>query len=162
MEFTVVQRFACSPEIYWARTRGPEFDAAIAQGAEALAEPLPSRQHEGHTVECTRVTVLQPLSAVAQRALGVERFVYVQEVESLDEALTTRWCILPDVMKDRITVSGDTVVREAPGGCERVIRGTIDVRLAFVGGVIERVIAERVQEGYAKAEPVIRSFVEGD
>ncbi|GDX82176.1 hypothetical protein LBMAG42_39870 [Deltaproteobacteria bacterium] len=161
MEFSVVQRFACSPETYWNRSRGPEFEAAVAKEAEALVEALPPRQEGARLIERSRVTLLQPLTAVAQKAMGVERFTYIQEVETIDANFTTRWSIVPDVMKDRITIKGDTHVRGAQGGCERVIRGSIEVRIALVGSTIERGIAERVQRGYTRAEPVIRRFVEG-
>lgn len=157
MEFTVVQRFACTPEQYWARSRGPEFDAAMATAADVLAEVLPPRG----AVERTRITQNQPMPAIAQKALGIERFRYVQEVESDDAAFLTRWTIVPDVMADRVTCKGESRVRPAAGGCERVISGRIEVRMAFVGGTLEKHIAEQVQRGYQKAESAIRRFVEG-
>ncbi len=158
MEFSVVQRFTCAPEVYWARSRGPEFELALAQAAEVTAEQLPPRGN----VERTRITQLNALPNVAQKAMGVERFAYVQEVESDEAHFTTKWAIVPDVMTDRVTCRGESVVRAAPGGCERVITGRIEVRIALVGGTIERHIGEQVQRGYSRAEPVIRRFVEGD
>jgi hypothetical protein len=157
MEFTVVQRFSCAPEVYWARSRGAEFEAAVAKEAEVQVETLPPRG----AVERTRVTQLAPLPAMAQKAMGVERFRYVQEVESDEPRFATKWSIVPDVMTDRVTCRGESHVRAAAGGCERVIRGTIEVRLPLVGGAIEKHIAEQIQRGYTRAEPVIRRFVEG-
>ncbi len=157
MQFTVVQRFACSPETYWSRSRGPEFEAALATAADVHVEALPPRG----VVQRTRVTQNQPMPGVAQKALGIERFRYVQEVESDDSAFLTRWTIVPDVMTDRVTCRGESRVRASAEGCERVITGTIEVRMALVGGTIEKHIAEQVQRGYQKAEPVIRRYVEG-
>lgn len=157
MEFAVVQRFACSPEQYWARSRGPAFDAAMAEAADVRAEVLPPRG----PVERTRITQNQPMPTVAQKALGIERFRYVQEVEADEAQFLTRWTIVPDVMADRVTCKGESRVRPTAGGCERVISGRIEVRMALVGGTIEKHIAEQVQRGYQKAESAIRRFVEG-
>ena len=121
MEFTVTQRFACTPEDYWARSRGSEFEAAIAREAEVEVEVLPPRG----AVERTRVTQLAPVPAIAQKAMGVDRFRYVQEVEADNARFSTRWSIVPDVMTDRVSCRGESAVRAGPGGCERVIRGTI-------------------------------------
>lgn len=153
----MVQRFACTPELYWQRSGASEFEAALAAAAGVEVEPMPPR---GRT-QRTRVTQNQPLPPVAQRALGVERFRYVQEVERDDARLSTTWAIVPDVFSERVSCRGESRVSAAEGGCERVIAGKIDVRVALVGGSIERHIAEQVRRGYANAEPVIRRLVEG-
>ena len=160
MEFTVVQRFACSPEQYWSRARGDEYEAAIAKEAEVSAELLAPRVEGGRTVQRMRITQLSPLPPVAQKALGIERFRYVQEVEADEASRSTRWAIVPEVMADRVTCRGESAVTEAPGGCQRTLRGNIEVRIPFVGGTIERHIAEQVQRSYTRAESVIRRFVE--
>ena len=158
MDFTVVQRFSCAPGQYWERSRSAEFEAAVAAEAEVVTESLPAR---GEVVR-TRVTQLAALPAVAQKALGIERFRYVQEVETDNAAFSTRWAIVPEVMAERVTCRGDSAVRASETGCERTIRGSIEVRIPLVGGTIERHIAEQIQRGYARAEPVIRRFVEGN
>lgn len=157
MEFTVVQRFACTPEEYWQRSGAADFEDALAAAADVHVEPMPPR---GPTLR-TRVTQNQPMPPVAQKALGVERFRYVQEVERDDVRLATKWAIVPEMFSERVSCRGESRVSAAEGGCERVIAGKIDVRVALVGGSIERHIAEQVQRGYAKAEPVIRRLVEG-
>ncbi len=156
MEFAVVQRFRCTPDEYWDRTRGSEFDQAMAIASQVEIEPLEPR----HNVDRVRVTQIGELPLVAQKALGATRFCYVQEVENQPGTLTTRWTIIPERMADRVTCAGTTEIRAMEEGCERVIRGTISVKLPLVGGTIERYIGESVERGYQRAEPTIRRFVE--
>jgi hypothetical protein len=156
MEFSVVQRFRCSPAEYWSRSTGPEFEKALAAASEVELQALEPRG----SVQRARVTQIGELPAVAQKALGARRFCYVQEVEANDAAFSTRWSIVPEVMADRVTCDGTTEIRATAGGCERVVRGNISVRIPLVGGSIERFIGETVERGYQQAEPVIRQFVE--
>ncbi len=156
MDFTVVQRFRCTPDEYWARSRGVEFDRALALASQVEFEPLERRGN----VERSRVTQIGELPAVAQKALGARKFQYVQEVEEREAEHATHWNILPDVMADRVICSGTTKIRASAEGCERVVSGTITVKIPLVGGTIERYIGETVQTGYQRAESTIRRFVE--
>lgn len=161
MEFTVTQRFACSPAHYWDKTRGEVFDAAVAKEAEVTASTVESRRDGQRLFEKVAIKHITPMTTVAQKAFGKTHLEYVQEVESDDERYTTRWTIVPSFFADRVACTGDSLVREVPGGCERVIRGKIEVRLPLIGGTIEKQIGEQIQRSYARAEPVIRRFVEG-
>jgi hypothetical protein len=156
MDFTVTQRFRCTPTEYWARSRGGEFDRALAQASQVEFEALPARGN----VERSRITQIGELPAVAQKALGARRFCYVQEVEEREAEFATAWRILPEVMADRVICSGTTRIRPAADGCERVVTGTIAVKIPLVGGTIERYIGDTVQAGYQRAESTIRRFVE--
>jgi hypothetical protein len=156
MEFSVVQRFRCTPEEYWERSRGDAFEQALAAASQVEVEALEPRG----AVKRTRVTQIGELPSVAQRALGTKRFCYVQEVESDDVAHATRWSIVPEVMADRVTCSGTSQLSAVADGCERVVRGSLSVRIPIVGGTIERYLGETVERGYEKAESTIRRLVE--
>ncbi|MBM4392452.1 MAG: DUF2505 family protein [Deltaproteobacteria bacterium] len=160
MDFTVTQRFACSPEHYWSKTRGAEFDAAVAQVAEVTAHNVETRRDGDRLFERVVIKHLTPMTPVAQKAFGKTHLEYTQEIETDDARFSTRWKILPAFFGDRVVCKGDSVVRATPQGCERVIRGSIDVRILLVGGVIERQIGDQIQRSYSRAEPVIRRFVE--
>jgi hypothetical protein len=160
MEFTVTQRFACTPAHYWDNTRGAEFDAAVAREAEVTAAPLESRREGDQLFERIAIKHVTPMTPVAQKAFGKTHLEYTQEIDTDDAKYTTRWRIVPAFFSDRVVCKGDSLVRATAQGCERVIRGSIEVRLPLVGGVIERQVGEQIQRSYSRAEPVIRRFVE--
>lgn len=161
MDFSVTQRFRCSPETYWAKTRGPEFDAAIATAAQVKAEPLETRDQGATIFERILVTHIEPMTAVAQKAFGASHLKYTQEIETTNHSFSTKWKIIPSFFTERVTCKGDSVVRATPEGCERIIKGSIEVRVMLVGGVIEKQIADQIARSYTAAEPLIRKFVEG-
>ncbi|MBM4367693.1 MAG: DUF2505 family protein [Deltaproteobacteria bacterium] len=160
MDFTVTQRFACSPAHYWSKTRGAEFDAAVAQEAEVTAQNVEARRDGDRLFERVAIKHITPMTPVAQKAFGKTHLEYTQEIETDDASFSTRWKIVPAFFSDRVVCKGDSVVRGTPQGCERVIRGSIEVRIPLVGGVIERQIGDQIQRSYSRAEPVIRRFVE--
>lgn len=160
MDFSVTQRFRCSPETYWSRSRGPEFDAAIASAAAVHAQMLESKVEGSKLFERILVTHIEPMTTVAQKAFGATHLKYTQEIETTDATHSTKWKIIPSFFTDRVTCKGDSVVRATPTGCERVIKGSIEVRVMLVGGVIEKQIADQISRSYTAAEQLIRKFVE--
>jgi hypothetical protein len=159
MEFSVIQAFPCTPQVYWAATRGAEFDAAIAKEAEVTAEPIESRSEGGHTFDTIRVTHVTPMTLVAQKAFGATHLKYVQEIESIDREFATKWKIVPAFFAERVRCHGVSKVRPTKEGCERSIKGVVEVDVPLVGRLIERQIGEQIQRSYTRAEPVIRRFV---
>jgi hypothetical protein len=161
MEMRVLQRFPCAPRRYWDATRGEAFEARIRDAAEVDVEPIAREiRGEGRVWERYRVVHRQPMTLVAQKAFGASHLAYEQEVESDDDAMTTQWKVSPAFLADRVRCSGTSEVRSHPGGCERLILGDVRVDLPFVGSVIERQIVDQMTRSYAKAEPVIRRFLE--
>ena len=161
MEMRVLQRFPCPPRRYWDATRGEAFEARIRDAAEVDVEPVAREvRGEGRLWERYRVIHRQPMTLVAQKAFGGTHLSYEQEVESDDESMTTKWKVTPSFLADRVRCSGTSEVRPHPEGCERLISGEVRVDLPLVGTVIERQIVDQMVRSYAKAEPVIRRFLE--
>ncbi len=156
MDFRITHRFPCAPDAWWRASKHPDFEAAVARASEVDITPLSSETLNGVRRSRSRVVPRKELPALAQKALGSSRFTYVQETEERDGELLLRWKVLPDVMADKIACGGTLRVVAAPGGCERVIEGQVNVKVMLVGGTIEKAVVEQLQQGYDRAADTLR------
>jgi hypothetical protein len=161
MQIRISHRFPVSPRAYWEGTRDPALDARIAEAGETDVTLLDRRREGSRQIERMRVSPRKELPGIAQGALGVKRFTYVQVVESDDDTMTTTWKVLPEVLSDKVVCGGTSRVIPAPEGCERIIEGEIKVSIAFVGGSIERTVVEQLQKSYERAAEVVRRHLAG-
>ncbi len=161
MKFRIVHTFPCAAATYREVSDRPDVEAALAAAADVTMEPLGTEQRGATRITRTRVRPNRPLPPLVQKALGADRFSYVQETTRDDATLATRWAVLPDVLADRITCGGTASVRDLPGGrCERVIEGEISVRVTLVGGTIEKAVVEELERSYARGAEVISRHVQ--
>lgn len=156
MEIRIAHRFPCSPREYWDVTRAPGVEDEMRREADVDHEVLERRAQGAKTLERVRVTPRKELPAVMQKALGAPRFSYVQEVELDDDAMGSRWKVLPDVLADKVKCAGTSRVVATPDGCERIIEGEIKVAIPFVGGTIEKHIVDNIGKSYDRAADVVR------
>jgi hypothetical protein len=151
MEFRIAHRFSCSAADWWRASKTPEFEAAVAAASSVTITQLSLETAGGVTRTRARVVPAKELPAVVQKAVGAERFSYVQESEEAEGSFEQRWKVLPDVLPEKISCSGTLRVSDVPGGCERVIAGRIEVRVMLVGGTIEKGVVAELQSGYDRS-----------
>lgn len=161
MEIRIAHRFPCSPQEYWDATHAPGVEDEMRREADVDHEVLERADRGATILERARISPRKELPAVAQKALGVARFSYVQEVELDNTQLTTRWKVLPDVMRDKVRCEGTSRVVATPDGCERIIEGEIKVGVPFIGGTIEKHIVEMIGKSYDRAADVVRRHLPG-
>jgi hypothetical protein len=161
MDFRIAHRFNCSAADWWRASKQPEFEAAVAAASNVTITKL-SEERSGHVTRARlRVVPAKDLPPIVQKAVGAPRFSYVQELEETDDSFEQRWKVLPDVLADKINVSGTLRVTDVPGGCERVIAGRIEVRVMLVGGTIEKGVVEELQAGYDRSAADIGKILPG-
>jgi hypothetical protein len=158
MRIHVAHRFSVTPRAYWEATRNPALEARMTEAGEVDFHSLEHRVEGSVTHDRIRVVPRKELPAVAQKALGTPRFTYVQIVDSDDDAMTTCWKVVTDVLSEKVTCAGTSRVVPAPEGCERVIEGEIKVAIPLVGGAIEKVVLEQLAKSYDRAADVIRDW----
>lgn len=154
MDFRIAHRFACSPEVYWETTRSEEYEASF-RGEDVDTEVIEARQQDDVAYERRRVSPRKQVPGVIAKAIGRDRLSYVQEVEADNRAFTTRWKVLSDVLPDKVKCSGTSRVVPHGDGCERIMEGSIEVGVLFVGGTIERHILTELQRGYDRAAEIL-------
>jgi hypothetical protein len=161
MEIRIAHRFPVAPRAYWEGTRGPELEAEMAREGEVDMQVLERRRTPPTAFDRVRVSPRKELPALAQKALGVARLSYVQEITANDDTMTTTWRVVPDVLPDKVRCGGTSRVVPAPGGCERIIEGEIKVSIPLVGGAVEKIVLEQIERSYERAAEVIRRHFSG-
>lgn len=156
MEIRISHSFPCAPRAYWDLAWDPELEREIRAAAEVDFTVLEERVEGARAFSRTRVAPRRELPLVAQKALGQARLSYVQEIDQDNDALTTRWRVVPDVLTEKVRCQGSSRVVPSAGGCERIIEGAIDVSIPLVGGAVERVILGEIERSYERAAEVIR------
>lgn len=158
MDFRIAHRFPCSPEVYWKTTHDPEYER-LSRGDDVDTDLLETRE-EGHvTVERRRVSPRKPLPPLMARGVGRDRLSYVQEVRFDNQAYSSVWKVISDVLPDKVRCGGTSRVVAVPGGCERIMEGRIEVDVFMVGGAIEKHILGELQRGYDNAAAVLTRLI---
>ncbi len=160
MQFRISHRFACTPERFWALVREPRYEAELQRDSSFDVTVLQREEQGSRLLERFKVVSRTPLPALAQRAAGVDRITYEQELNSDSVTRTATWKVKTYFLSDKIRCGGTSRVIPGPGGgCERVLEGEITVGVALVGGQIEKQIVDQLTASYDKAARVIEKLL---
>lgn len=156
MQFRIAHRFPCTPDRFWALIREPGYEADLQKESSMDITVLQREDRGGHLLERFKLVSRTPLPALVQRAAGVDRISYEQELDSDHATKVITWKVKTLFLTDKVKCGGTSKVIPAPGGgCERVLEGEITVAVPLVGGQIEKQIVEQLQSSYDKAARVI-------
>jgi hypothetical protein len=159
MEISLRHHFDCTPGDYWVVIHDPGYEAELHQHTDVDLTTLSSETRDGKLYERLRVSPRKELPAIAAKAVGASRLSYVQELVSDPVNHTITWKVLSDVLPDKVTCSGTTVIRPDGAGCVRDLRGEVRVALPFVGGTIEKHIVTELESSYTRAADVVRRLL---
>lgn len=153
--------FACSPAEYWALVWDDAFDRSVNEAAEVTKDVLEDRVEGSERVVVSKTVPKRTLPAAVAAVVGTDRITYLQTTRYDAKAGRMTWEVVPSVFSDKISAKGYMEVVAHPTGCERVVDGTIEVRVMMVGGRIERAIVEDVERSYHKAAEAARKWLAG-
>ena len=159
MKLSLVNRFPCPPEVLWDLFADVEFERRLEDTSGVHVEQT-AAWTEG-TLECRRLKCesKKELPSLVAKAIGSAHLSYDQ-VTRLDRAANRlEWEVIPAFLADKVTAKGTTVATATPTGSERRIEGDITVRLPVIGGRIEKVIVERVEESYVRAAELVLTML---
>jgi hypothetical protein len=151
MDFRITHRFPGSAQAWWSVCKHPDFEAVIAQASDVTMTLLSDETRDGVRRQRVRVVPRKELPALVQKAIGAPRFSYVQETEERAGESSLRWTVLPELLADKIRCAGTLRLVDVPGGCERTVEGTVEVRVTLVGGTIEKAVIDELRQGYDRS-----------
>jgi hypothetical protein len=153
MRLACEHRIPTTADDFWSWIHGPEFEAEVAKSLGLAAyEELERRQEAGgETYRKIRLASRIPssLAPLVSRLVGVDRATAIEEQWRSGDRRVVRWRITPEILSERITVSGE--LRVEPAGeraCRRILDGEIRARIVGVGGLIERAAVREVLGAY--------------
>ena len=159
MKLLVRHTFDCTPERFWQMYWDPEFDAMMREQAAVSREVLEERREGDVLVRRLRITPERELPAAAATLLGTKKLVYEQENRWDERNNTLHWRVIPTILPGKLDAAGLFTVKAAPGGCEQVVEGDINVKVMFVGGQIEKFVVAEVGKSYDKTAASCRDWL---
>jgi hypothetical protein len=152
--------FPVTPDEFWAMFWDDEFERRNAQGSTMLREMLSEHMDGPIRVQRWRYTSTRPVPAPMAKLLGVDRISYEQDNRYDPVAKQLVWKVIPMAMADKVTAEGVFSVRPiGKTDCERIVSGTIEVRVMFVGGKVEQMILDAVTSAYETGAAQVRAFI---
>jgi len=71
-----------------------------------------------------------------------------------------KWTSEISVLPDKVKLGGDVTFKAVPAGVERVVSGTCTVSIFGLGGVIEKIIVDNLEETYAKVSKFTQQYID--
>lgn len=151
-------RIPTSASDFWAWIHSSEYEERTAR-ALGLSEyrELERRDEAGTVYRRLRVAAPLPSSfaPVLSRIVRVDEVAYVEEQWRVEDAHLVRWRMTPEVLADRVHVTGE--LRLEPAGsrhCKRILEGEISARIFGAGPLLERAAIREVVRAYDTAARV--------
>lgn len=149
MRIDIRDVFLCTREQYWTSMDDPALDAALTASSNTTYTVLEEREEDGVVFRRQRVASGTTLPRAVAKALGARTLTYEQETWTDRSKDQIRWKVIPPVFPDKVTAEGTYELKEHRDGVIRVVSGEISVRVPFLGGTIEKAIAEQLKSSYA-------------
>ena len=155
----VESAFTHDPTTVWSVFEGDAFREALGAKTGLRAEVLDTTDDGNVQVRTLRYTSATELPTVVAKALGSKQLSYVQENRFDRAASALTWRVDLPSLGDRVSIHGVTTIRPDPAGSRRVVDGTIEVGVRFIGGQIEKVVASRFRDSMEEAVALARTLL---
>lgn len=156
--FKIVHEFNCSPETLWTLIENEEMDQKMSAAGDATVEWLDSEHGDVITIH-KRVNMQRDLPGAIKRAIGGDDVGYELKASRESDEDTQTWTIEPLVLAGKVSCSGTTTVEETSAGCRRIIAGTVNIKVPLIGGKMEKLLIEGVEESYNNGARVLEDHI---
>lgn len=164
MRFTVDQRYAADADAVAAAYADPALYAALP-ATEKLGRPevvAHSRDSDQVVLE-VRYRFQGDLSSAVRAVVDPDRLTWVERTVHDLATRTATFELLPDHYPDRLSARGRLALEPEPGGgSRRRIEGELKVRVALVGGTVERTLVGDLQRHLAAEASHVDAFLAAD
>jgi hypothetical protein len=152
MDFTVTQRFAAPVDRVVTLYGHADFFTSLPATDKLATPELVSHDVTGSTVELQlRYRFIGDLPSAVLRFVDPSNLTWVERT-TIDTASGRSTSVLvPDTYPDLLKASADAVFASVDDGATRTVRGTVTVPVPLLGGKVEGVIVEGLEQ-YLHAE----------
>jgi hypothetical protein len=161
VRFTADQRYARTDADTIARTfADPALFEAYPGGDKLAAPEVVRHQLAGDIVEQDlRYRFIGDLSSAVRAVVDPARLSWVERSRHDLAARTTTFQLLPDHYADRLRCSGQVTIEPDGDGCRRVVTGDLKVRVALVGGSVERTLISDLQHHLRAEVAIVEAYL---
>ncbi len=147
------------PARAWELFESEAFRVRLREKAKLTSEVLSTRMEGGVEIRRLRFQSGNELPGVVAKLLGSTHLRYEQENRLEASASRLTWTVALPVLTDRVKVSGVTTIYPHPDGCRRVVDGVCEVKVALVGGQIEKAVVGEFEKSMARAVEIVRDMI---
>lgn len=95
-----------------------------------------------------------------QKIVGAARLDYEEHLAYEFGTFKGTWETIPSVMAKKVNTKGTFAFEEATGGVERIVQGTIEVKVLGIGKVVEKFIIADVEKSYEDAARFTQQWID--
>ena len=146
MRFRIEQQFPADPATLCLALVDPSYlSDAIARLPDVAAPIVVSQRRDAETGavhQAVRYAFTGHLPGAVTRVVSPERLTWIEDSTVDVKGMSAAFRIVPEYYKNLFTCSGTWSLTLRPGGCSRVIEGSMKVNspIPFVGGQVEKAI----------------------
>ena len=146
MKFTMKKELPYSSDAVWQLISDPDFSKASYALANADFEVIDNTTEGNKQTLQATITFQTPLPTIAAKLLGKTHLVYDQTLQLLHDEKRAEWTISVQGAGSKVQIYGQWGVSENGEECIRFFEGNVNVKLAFIGGKVEKEIAKRLEQ----------------
>ena len=156
MKFEMTQRWDAHPADVLGVYVDPDFYAEL-DGVGMIGDPhVVGHEVVGDTVEMqVRFRFTGEVPSAATAIVRPDRLTWVEDTIFETAALRSRSTIVPDHYADRLQCTATAIYQEVDGGCVRIVKGDLRVRVLLVGGQVEKAIVSGMRDHFADEQRVV-------
>jgi len=154
-----VSQFPVDPATAWSLFESDEFRDRLEAETGIRGTIVEKTQQGAITITKLRYKTKTELPRMAAKLMGTTHLSYEQESRFNPDTSTLSWTVSLPGLGKRVKVHGDTSIHPHPDGCERVLEGTIEVKVRVVGGQLEKLVAGGFGKSMGRAVDVVRAMI---
>jgi hypothetical protein len=147
------------PARAWSLFESEDFRQRLKARAHLTSEVVSTRQEGPVEIRRMKFRSGNELPGVVAKLLGTSHLAYEQENRFEPSASKLAWTVQLPVLQDRVKVSGVTTIHPHPDGCRRVVDGVVEVKVALVGGQIEKAVVGEFEKSMGRAVEIVREMI---
>lgn len=161
MRFTAEQRFPTTPPAEVAAAfANPALYDGYPDGERLAAPEVVSHRVDGDVVELhLQYRFTGELSSAVRAVVDPGRLSWVERTRHDLAAGTATFALHPDHYADRLRCTGAVQVVADGGGARRTISGELKVKVALVGGTVERTLVADLQQHLHHETAIVEDFL---
>ncbi len=162
MRFTAEQRFPhTTPEEVAVAFADPALYDGYPTGDRLAAPEVVGHQIDGDRVELRlQYRFIGELSSAVRAVVDPARLTWVEWTAHDLGSCTASFALHPDHYADRLRCTGTVQVVADGAGARRVISGELKVKVALVGGTVERTLVADLQDHLRQETAIVEAFLE--
>lgn len=148
-----------APPRAWELFESDAFRERLKARAQLSSEVLSTRKEGEVEIKRQKFRSGNELPTVVAKLLGASHLSYEQETRFDPAASRLAWTVSLPMLGDRVRVAGTTTITPTPEGCRRVVDGVCEVKVALVGGQIEKAVVAEFEKSMARAVDIVREMI---